>query len=82
MFVDCDACVVRGTACAGCVISVVLGAPPAGVELEPEERRALRVLAAAGMVPELRLVIGRPGEPPGGGAGRPVRAARRRRPAA
>ena len=82
MLVDCDACMVRGTACSGCLISVVLDTPPTGVELDPEERRALRVLAAAGMVPELRLVLGVRGEPPGGGARRPVRAARRRRPAA
>jgi hypothetical protein len=56
MLVDCDSCVVRGAACGGCVVSVVLGAPPAGVELDDEERRALAVLADAGMVPRLRLV--------------------------
>jgi hypothetical protein len=58
MLVDCDTCAVRGSACGGCVISVMLGAPPDGVELDPEERRALQVLAEAGIVPELRLVSG------------------------
>jgi hypothetical protein len=56
MLVDCESCVVRGAACGGCVVSVVLGAPPAGVELDDDERRALSVLADAGMVPRLRLV--------------------------
>jgi hypothetical protein len=78
MHVDCDTCAVRGTACGGCVISVMLGAPPAGVELDAEEYRALRVLADAGMVPELRLVAPEPEEP---GPARPGRS-RRRRPAA
>jgi hypothetical protein len=56
MLVDCDNCEVRGSACAGCVVSVLLGAPPSGVELDDSERRALAVLADAGMVPRLRLV--------------------------
>lgn len=56
MVIDCDACLVRGPACAGCVVSVMLGAPPDGVELDEAEERALRVLADAGMVPRLRLV--------------------------
>jgi hypothetical protein len=56
MLIDCDSCVVRGAACGGCVVSVMLGAPPAGVELDEAERRALEVLADAGVVPRLRLV--------------------------
>lgn len=55
MIVDCDRCVVRGRACSDCVVSVLLG-PPENVELDPTERRALEVLADAGMVPRLRLV--------------------------
>ena len=51
MLVDCDNCEVRGSACAGCVVSVLLGAPPSGVELDESERLALAVLADAGMVP-------------------------------
>jgi hypothetical protein len=61
MIVDCDRCEVRGDACNGCVITVLLGAPPGGVLLDDTERRALDVLADAGMVPQLRLV---PVEPP------------------
>jgi hypothetical protein len=53
--VDCDTCVVRGLACKDCVISVLWGAPP-NVELDAFERRAIDVLAGAGMVPRLRLI--------------------------
>ena len=56
MLIDCDSCVVKGAACGGCVVSVMLGAPPAGVEVDEDERRALAVLADVGMVPYLRLV--------------------------
>jgi hypothetical protein len=34
----------------------MLGAPPDGVELDDAERKALAVLADAGMVPHLRLI--------------------------
>ena len=56
MIVDCDRCEVRGSACQDCVITVLLGAPPDGVELDGTERRALDTLAEAGMVPRLQLV--------------------------
>ncbi len=56
MIVDCDHCAVRGEACGDCVITVLLGAPPGGVELDGTERRALDALAAAGLVPRLLLV--------------------------
>ncbi len=56
MIVDCDRCEVRGNACQDCVITVLLGAPPGGVELDGAERRALDTLAEAGMVPRLQLV--------------------------
>ena len=62
MLIDCENCAVRGPACGGCVVSVMLGAPPEGVELDEAEHRALRVLADAGVVPHLRLV---PRDPPG-----------------
>ncbi|NBH04451.1 hypothetical protein [Amycolatopsis sp. SID8362] len=55
--VDCDRCVVRGISCHDCVISVLLGAPPA-VVWDADERRAVDALAEAGMVPRLRLVEG------------------------
>lgn len=55
--VDCDRCVVRGpTACGDCVVTVLLGGPPDGVELDADEKAALDVLADAGVVPPLRLV--------------------------
>jgi hypothetical protein len=55
MVIDCDDCAVRGDACGDCVVGVLLGAPP---ELEADEQRAIGVLAAAGLVPPLRLVPG------------------------
>ncbi len=56
MLIDCDGCVMRDLACADCVVTVVLGAPPGGVDVDLEERRALDVLADSGLVPRLRLV--------------------------
>jgi hypothetical protein len=56
MLVDCDRCAVRGGACQDCVITVLLGAPPGGVELDGTQRRALDTLAEAGLVPRLQLV--------------------------
>jgi hypothetical protein len=68
MIVDCDRCVVRGGACQDCVITVLLGAPPEGVELDGAQRRALDMLAEAGMVPRLQLVdrLAPAGTNPGG----------------
>lgn len=53
MIIDCDTCPVRGDACQDCVMSLVLGPPP---ELEPdaEQRRAIGVLADAGLVSGVR----------------------------
>jgi hypothetical protein len=69
MIVDCDRCAVRGSACQDCVITVLLGAPPGGVELDGTEQRALDTLAEAGMVPPLQLVDRRDGRrAPRGGA--------------
>ena len=56
MLIDCDTCVGRGKACGGCVLSVMLEAPPEGVELDADERQALAVLADGGLVPPLRLI--------------------------
>nr|WP_216823066.1 hypothetical protein [Aeromicrobium sp. A1-2] len=57
MVVDCDRCLVRGPrACGDCIVTVLLGAPPAGIELDPDEMAALGVLAQAGLTPPLRLV--------------------------
>ena len=56
--VDCDRCVVRGPrACGDCLVTVLLGAPPSGIELDALEVAALGALADAGCVPPLRLVI-------------------------
>lgn len=55
--VDCDSCIVRGpSACGDCLVTVLLGAPPAGVDIDSDEQVALDVLARAGVVPPLRLV--------------------------
>lgn len=51
--IDCDDCAVRGPGCQDCVVSVLLGVPET---LLDDERRALEVLAEAGMAPRLRLV--------------------------
>ena len=45
MLVDCDQCAVRGPACSGCVVTVLLGSTPDGVEWDETERAALGVLA-------------------------------------
>lgn len=54
MIIDCDSCQVRGLACGDCVVSVLLGPPPA-IELDAVERRAIDALGRAGIVPRLRL---------------------------
>jgi hypothetical protein len=55
--VDCDRCLVRGpSACGDCVVSFLLGAPPAGIAIDAEEMAALDVLSEAGLTPPLRLV--------------------------
>ena len=58
LHVDCETCVARGPACGDCVISVLLGSPPQGVDLDDDERAALSALADQGLVPPLRLVPG------------------------
>ena len=64
MIVDCDRCAARGHGCTDCVISVLLGPPDHlghpgvidhPVDLDDDERRALNLLADAGIVPHLRL---------------------------
>lgn len=56
--VDCDSCVARGPACSDCVVTVLLGSPQHGVDLDGDEQQALAALATAGLVPPLRLVPG------------------------
>ncbi len=62
MLIDCDLCAVRGLACGDCVVTVLLGAPPEGVVLDPADQLALAALADGGLIPRLRLV---PRHPPG-----------------
>ena len=64
MVIDCDTCSVRGRACHDCVISVFLEISPRPVRLEQEEVDAVDALAAAGLVPPLRLVRPLPGSEP------------------
>ena len=62
MNIDCDSCTARGPACGDCVVTVLLGAPPEGVELDEAEQRAIEALAESGLIPPLRLVAeDRPG---------------------
>ena len=53
---DCDHCSMRGIGCGDCVVTVLLGGPPFGVELDEVEKQAIDVLAQAGLVPPLRMV--------------------------
>jgi hypothetical protein len=54
--IDCDSCAAKGPACGDCVVTVLLGAPPEGVELDEAEQRAIEALAESGLIPPLRLV--------------------------
>jgi hypothetical protein len=56
VLIDCDSCAVRGLACGDCVVTVLLGVSPAGVELDAAEQEAISVLADQGLIPPLRLV--------------------------
>lgn len=57
VIVDCDRCLVKSPrACGDCVVTVLLGSPPAGIEIDPDEMRALAALSDSGLVPPLRLV--------------------------
>jgi hypothetical protein len=58
LHVDCGTCAARGLACDDCVISVLLGKPDAGVDLDRSEQAALEALAGSGLVPPLRLIPG------------------------
>ncbi len=53
MVVDCATCAVRGPACAGCLVTAVVGGPPGHLRLDDAEGRAVRALADAGLLPPL-----------------------------
>lgn len=57
MLIDCNRCVARDLACADCVVSTLLGAPPGPLDLDDDEREAIDVLASSRLVPPLRLVL-------------------------
>jgi len=48
MLVDCESCSVRGTACGGCVVTLLLDTPPAFHQLGAAEVRAIEVFERAG----------------------------------
>ena len=56
MLIDCDDCRMQGTdACDDCVVSYIVGREPGdAVVIDVAEERAVRLLARAGLVPELR----------------------------
>jgi len=58
MIIDCDTCAIRGSGCADCVVTALIGSLPQPGRLDDDEREALHVLAAAGLVAPLRLVAG------------------------
>lgn len=54
MLIDCQTCPVQGEGCPDCVVAFLLDRPPVPVEFDAAERRALRRLAQAGLVPPLQ----------------------------
>lgn len=61
MIIDCDVCVMANTsACDDCIVPVILGAPErrGRIEISDVEMEAMGNLAAEGLIPPLRLVVG------------------------
>ncbi len=57
MIIDCDTCVMDGTsACADCIVPVLLAGTNGRMEVGATEEAALRNLSDAGLVAPLRLV--------------------------
>jgi hypothetical protein len=54
MLIDCDRCAMRGISCGDCVVTAMMECGPG---IGEGERRALGVLADAGLVSPLRLVL-------------------------
>lgn len=59
MTIDCGECVMRATsACDGCVVTFVMEREPgSALVIDVAEERAVRMLARAGLVPELRHAV-------------------------
>ena len=63
--IDCHSCRAPASACADCVVAVLLPETLGGTAaLDPDERRALSILSDSGLVPPLRY------QPPAGKTGR------------
>jgi hypothetical protein len=57
MIIDCDTCVMDGTsACADCIVPVLLAGTRGRIKVGFEEEAALRNLSEAGLVAPLRLI--------------------------
>jgi len=57
MIIDCDTCIMDGTsACADCIVPVLLAGTDGRIEVGATEEAALRNLSDAGLVAPLRLV--------------------------
>ena len=50
MNIDCGKCPIREVGCSDCVVNLFWEAPTTGLGLWPAERRALDVLADAGLI--------------------------------
>jgi hypothetical protein len=62
MLIDCDTCTARGTGCADCVVTVLLGAPPSWQTSDPvvvplPERSAIAPAAEDVVVPPPGVVV-------------------------
>lgn len=56
MLIDCDECEMQYTsACADCVVTIVLRETLGPLEVDRDQASALELLADAGLVPELRF---------------------------
>ncbi len=58
MLIECDACAMQHSDhCRDCVVTALLDPSPRrhGVLVDAEEERALRELANAGLIPEIRM---------------------------
>ena len=58
MLIDCDSCTMQHTDyCSECVVGALLEPSPrrTGVVVDADEERALRELARAGLIPEIKM---------------------------
>ena len=58
MLIDCDQCVMQGTDhCRDCIVTVLLEPADDGgaIVFDADEERAVRAMATAGLVPEIRM---------------------------